>query len=420
MPNRCYFYGWNILASCFTVQALAIGIVIYGFGTLMVPLAEEFGMSRAQMQLCYSSMMLLSGLLSPIGAFIMERFSTRWLIATGGVMLGMGYGIISGSGNYATVLVAYVGVLSLAEVMLGSMATGALITQWFSRRRGFALGINAVGLSFGGLVFPPLAAMLIVQYGWRIAFVTLGAAAAVIILALAIFIIRDRPRPDERADDPPVGKAHATEARQRDKESRLWAYRDLLRSSKLWIFTIVLGGAQCAHSGVFLNLVPFATDQDLFLPQAALLVSIVSVVAVVAKVGFGVIADRADYRLVLLGVLISNIAGAVLLILADGSYPTMMAAALVLGLGLGGMMPIWGVMVGREFGAASFGRVIGLMRIGTVPLGMTGPVFAGWMFDRLGDYESAFYVFIGLQMVLILLLLASNMKGDQRPVPVAA
>jgi MFS family permease len=419
VPSPRYYYGWNILTSCFIVQALAIGVVIYGFGTLMLPLANEFGMSRAQMQLCYSSMLLLSGLLSPIGALVMERFSIRWLIALGGVLFGVGYGIISASTSYAAVLGAYVGVLSFAEVMLGNMSTGALLAHWFSRRRGLALGINAVGLSFGGLIFPPLAAMLITQHGWRTTFAVFAVGATLSIVALALFVIRDRPNEGQMLDQPTRVAGVATESHHA-KESRRWSYSELARSSRLWIFTIVLGGAQCAHSGVFLNLVPFGTDQNLSLPQAALLVSVVSVVAVIAKVGFGIVADRVDYRLVLACVVASNILGTALLIASDGGYLIMMAAAVVLGLGLGGMMPVWGVMVAREFGAASFGRVTGVMRVVTVPLAMSGPVFAGWMFDRMQDYNLAFYVLIGLQVVLVLLLLLPGMKQGRAPIQVEA
>lgn len=46
--------------------------------------------------------------------------------------------------------------------------TVAVIAHWFNRRRGFALGMNAVGSSVGGTVFPIAARELILRVGYVI------------------------------------------------------------------------------------------------------------------------------------------------------------------------------------------------------------------------------------------------------------
>lgn len=410
-----YYYGWNIVGAGFVLQALVVGIVIYAFGTLMLPLVEEFGISRAQMQLCYSLMILLSAVISPVGAFIMERLSIRALVVIGAACFAIGYQVIGRSNGYAIVLLSYGSLLALAQMMLGSMTTGALITRWFDDKRGLGIGIVATGLSFGGLVFPPLAALLVGEYGWRSAFTIYGLVAPLIILGLALFVIRDAPRPTRSTS----GDSARQESKAVRSNVERVGYGPLLRSSKLWIFSVVIGGGFLAHSGMFLNLVPYATDAGISLAKASLLVSTVSVLAVVSKILFGMLADRIDYRIALLAALLTNTGGAILLVIAESSYGIMMIAASLLGIGLGGMTPVWGVAVAREYGAESFGRAMGLTRVVASPISMVGPVFAGWMFDRLGSYQEAFFALIVLQLVLCAMILLIDQRKPLRA-PLAA
>ena len=78
-----------------------------------------------------------------------------------------------------------------------------------------------------------------------------------------------------------------------------------------------------------------------------------------------------------------------------------MTAAVVFGLGMGGIVPLWGALIGAAFGRFAFGRVMGLMSPCMLPIQMLGVPFAGYVFDRTGSYEPAFRIFIALYGVAI-------------------
>jgi sugar phosphate permease len=84
---------------------------------------------------------------------------------------------------------------------MGGLATAKLVTNWFSRRRGTALGIAATGISASGVVMPYVTATLIEQYGWREGFLVYGAFTALVVVPLVLRLVISSPeevglRPD--------------------------------------------------------------------------------------------------------------------------------------------------------------------------------------------------------------------------------
>ena len=70
---------------------------------------------------------------------------------------------------------------------------------------------------------------------------------------------------------------------------------------------------------------------------------------------------------------------------------------LLFGLGYGGMIVLWPLTVGHDFGRQAFGTIAGVL--GTIGLsigGASGPIIAGAIFDALGSYDWAFVGCIGL------------------------
>jgi MFS family permease len=403
---RQYYLGWNNVGATFVVHAISVGILIYGFSTLMIPVAHEYAMSRAQMQLCFSAMMLLSGIFSPIGAVLMEQISFRLLLIIGGALCMVGFTLVSSATSYLMIFLTFAVVFSVMELLLGPMTTGALLTRWFERRRGLAIGISMIGLSFGGAVAPPLIAWLVGLLGWHQTFIAIGLSSFFVIVILSAFVVRDRPddhlKIQEFTNDPDNSLAAG-----RSTSNEYLSYGSLTRSGRLWTFSVIFGGANCAHSAIMLNFIPYATDVGFSLQNASFLAAAASIFGVISKIVMGIIADKVSYRLsLMLSLILLIVAPAILNLLGD-EFIIMLIAAAFLGMALGGLNPVWGVMVSKEFGAPSFARAMGLMRVVAIPLGMLGPVVAGWMFDVFGDYRLAFWGVAAMDIVLIVLLMAA-------------
>ena len=73
--------------------------------------------------------------------------------------------------------------LFAAAGVVGGIGTpipyAAVLTQWFDRTRGLALGIGIAGVGLGVAIVPQLAAALIAAFGWRTAYLGLGIAVLV-------------------------------------------------------------------------------------------------------------------------------------------------------------------------------------------------------------------------------------------------
>jgi MFS family permease len=163
------------------------------------------------------------------------------------------------------------------------------------------------------------------------------------------------------------------------------------------------------------NLVPHATDQGIPAPRAAFLVSLLAMLAIVGKLGFGFLSERLDLRVglwIAMGLMAIGFLG----LLSARSYPGIALSCLPLGLAAGGLLPIWGAMIAQGFGAADYGRALGLMNPVMMPFTFAAPPATGWVFDTMGNYDWAFRSFL-VALLVAALLLATVRLPAREPAP---
>ncbi|MFP8877718.1 MAG: MFS transporter, partial [Myxococcota bacterium] len=281
-----------------------------------------------------------------------------------------------------------------------------LVAKWFSARRGRALGIAAVGASLGGFVFPPLVAALLARFGWRGALLGMGVFVVLCAIPIGLFV---RSRPEEVGEVPDGIQAAASGGEPRAlrtgpadgsvgvsleaREAPAFGTRELLRSRNLWVITASLGLAWCSVGVLLAHLIPYAMDRGFSAKTAAFLMSAYAGAGVAGRLAFGALADRFDKRAVIasaVGLLGLGWSG----LIASPSFSMLLAACLAMGVGVGGLMPLWGALTGACFGRAAFGRAMGLMNPLMFPFNLAGAPMAAWLYDRTGDYTMAFTGFL--------------------------
>jgi MFS family permease len=129
----------------------------------------------------------------------------------------------------------------------------------------------------------------------------------------------------------------------------------------------------------------------------------------IGKLLFGYAADRINLKYGLWAA-ISLAAIGVAILASEPSYPTMLVAALFLGLATGGMLPVWGAMIAVVFGMKSYGRAMGAMMPVIALSVMPGPILGAKLFDIYGDYNNSFYLFIAVLACAFILLIPVNLK----------
>ena len=393
------FYGWVIVAVTFLTQFVAVGTTFYSFGILQKPLTEDLGGSRLAVGAAMPLLMIVVGLAGPFIGRAVDRGSIRAVMLLGVGALSAGFLALSRVEELWQFYLVFGLVISLGMALVGGIANTALVAAWFVRRRGAALGISQVGTTISGMVMAYAASWLIAELGWRGTAVVYGVAPIVLLLPVVWFLVVSRPEDRQLRPD---GGAHRHE--EHDPPSpTAWTLGRVLRERTIWLIALVVGLSFAGTTAVILQIYPHATDLGYSASQAAAVLSVMAGTGALGKPLFGWLADRYDRRGCMWSALLLQALGLVGIINA-GTHMSLLGSGALFGLGFGGVLPLWGVLVGAAYGREEFGRILGLMSPMMIPFETLGIPFAGWVFDRTGSYNGAFLTFLSLYAIAAVVL----------------
>ena len=393
-PPR-FFFGWVIVGFAFTAQFLTMGTLFYAFGPLLKPLTEALDADRFQVSLALSLQSAVVAVIGPwVGRQVAER-SIRALMIGGAVMLLFGFLFLGQVRSLWQLYLSYGLLLGAAMAMAGPIPSNTLLTNWFSRRRGTAIGIAGTGISISGTAVIPLVTWLVLEYGWRTAVTSLGVAAFAILATMAWFFAVKRPEdrgmlPDNAAPGPDPGVQAPVED---PGDAHHWTLLRAVRNRRVWHLILIVGSSFLAIGGVLLALHSHMTDLGLSPLQAASIMAVLTFCAALAKPLFGVLADHINLRLSIAVSLGCQIVGLSLIMAFENPFG-LTFAGMVFGLGYGAVMPLWTVLLGSVFGRASFARIMGVMSPLTTPFILVGMPFTTLVYESTGSYLPAFGVLV--------------------------
>ncbi len=393
------FQGWRIVAASLFSQAIQAGILIYAFGTIALAVELEFEVSRAEVMMSATALSLVTNIISPFIGRLVDTRSVRQLMLFALGALVAGLFALSSTQQLWQVWLIFGTLMPVANVLLGQMANTALISRWFVRFRGRAMGIAAVGTSVGGFIIPVLLTTLIEDYGWRLALMLLAVGTFLCMAPVLYWMIINNPadigqNPDG-AQQPALSPAPEAERN---------VLLGVMKERAFWCQTVAIGVSLFVYLGFLANLYPHAISVGIPTHHAAALLSIVAICAIAGKLTFGLVADYLDLRITLLTSFLLIILGALTLGNAN-TYAGISSGAVLFGLAAGGLLPVWGTMVARSFGTRRYGRALGAMNIAMAPITMLSAPYAGYLFDRHGSYHIAFTSYAGLMLIAAMSLI---------------
>jgi MFS family permease len=292
-------YAWIVAA-----VGLVTLITSSGFrsttGILIVPLQTEFGWSRATISFAVAINLVIYGLGGPFAAAFVEKYGMRRVITVAVLGIALGAGL-STRMNAPWQLDILWGVVNAAATGAISVPLGAMIAnRWFARRRGLIIGLLTASNASGQLIFLPLLAWIVTQWGWRYAAGTAATVALVVVLPLVLLFIRDRPSDlglapygSTEIEPPPVvtGNPFASAVR---------TLGTVRRSRAFWLLAgsfFICGASTNGLIGT--HLIPAAMDHGFGEVAAASLLATIGVFDLVGTLASGWLTDRYDPRLLL-------------------------------------------------------------------------------------------------------------------------
>jgi sugar phosphate permease len=324
---------------------------------------------------------LVVGPLFGFGAgWIVDRFGPRRLMLAGIVMAG---GALVGLGAISAVWTFYLFYFlnALGYVCGGPLPNQILLSRWFDRARGKAMGIAYLGIGVGGAIVPHLSHWLTNRLGWRGSLQAVGVLVVLIAFPLTYFVKQREAEAVARPTGP-----------SRDVPGP--ALRQILGAPMFYLLAI---GSMCSiaavggtnqHLKLFLSLDRGYTQGD-----AASIISLVLAISIAGRLLMGWLADRIPVKYVMLLIYLL-VAGAVPLLVAGGSRSTMYLFAVVFGLGLGGEYMIIPLMAGELFGLSILGRVMGIVITADGVAEATAPMLVGYLRDHTGSYTTGFLTLV--------------------------
>lgn len=381
----------TIVAACFSVQAIGVGVYI-SYGVFFNPLLAEFGWPRAAISGSSAVAFFISGLVAVYIGRLNDRIGPRIIMSVSALFLGIGCMLMSGMDTIWE-LYLYFGLvfgIGLSSIDVIALTT---IARWFPEKRGLMTGITKVGTGAGQLIFPLLASFLISGFGWRKAGVILGTLALLSLLVIAQFLKKepDKPgfqNPDSRAARRPDGNLSFSEAR---------------RTFPLWLLCIInLTIVSCLMS-ILVHIVPHGRDIGISTHKAASVLSTIGGVSMAGRFIIGMVIDRIGGKRSMILSLLLLLTGLFWLQTADSLWKLYVFAC-IYGLAHGGFFTVISPIVAELFGTASHGALFGLVVFFGTAGGALGPILTGYLFDISGSYTLPFRLILGVSALGLLLL----------------
>lgn len=392
--NKKIYYGWYVAAAAGFGIAFSIAVFISStIGLLAAPLTQELGWSLKEVFFAPTVAVTATVLVAPfIGAFV-DRFGARRVIAFS--FLAQAAIIASFYVIDSDIRWFYARYAGLAILATGGTAVSfaGVISRWFDRRRGLALGIALAGIGVGGVVWSLMSQWLFDHVGWRASFLYIAAFVALVVLPVVLLVVRAGPEEMGLNVDGLEGAPQRVRA-----EAVGMTLRAAAGTGQYWLMLVTVFLVGFGVVSVMQHIVPIVKSHG-GSPQTAALVQASMWAALVAgRLSTGWLMDHFFAPRVAVAFLLPSVAG--LMLLAGGATGgTAFVAAMLIGLASGAEVDVIAYLTGRYFGTRHYSAIYGTF-FSMYALGSGyGPAITAWLVETLGSYQRALWV-PGLALVI--------------------
>ena len=372
----------QVAITAFVVLFCIVGLALWGLPFYYDFMVQQFGWTRAQVTSGNALSKLVVGpVFGFIAGWIIDRFGPRRVMMAGILMAG---GALVGLGWVSTLGTFYLFYFfnALGYVCGGPLPNQVLLSRWFDKSRGKAMGFAYLGIGIGGATVPWISHALIEHFGWQAALRWLGLLIIAVSLPLAFFV---KEAPLRSTSDRKMSGA-----------------ADVMGAFKTLPFFLLTFGSMCsiaAVSGTQQNLKLFLSlDRHFTQGDAARVLSLVLSFSIAGRLLMGWLADRFSKKYVMLLTYLLVAADIPLLFLGRTRL-AIYASAAVFGVGLGGDYMIIPLMTAEIFGMQILGRLLGVILTAGGIAEALSPWITGRLRDATGSYSESCFLLVGIALL---------------------
>ena len=391
-PKGLWYHGWNIVALVVLSQVAANGLTLNAMSLFLHDWAQDLHAPISALLLALLPFSIAVSISSPFLGALADRYPARLLISAGLAAIVALDLLMSVANASWQIWVLYGSLFPIALGLCALATVNAVVSRWFVRRIGLALGITALGSAMGGVLLPPLIAAVMPAIGWRAVWRAGGCVTALIVLPLALWIVRDRPSERDGLHYLGGGAAHPEGA---DRAGDL-RWTDILRRRNFWLLVLCYTPILGLYGAVQQNIAPIAASLGFGQSMAGMLLAVFSLSQVIATLMLGLASDRFGNRLPLASLSLLIAAGAAFLAFGGG-LPALLAGAALVGF-TGGIWTLMPAATAAEFGAGGVGRAFGMLMF-FLPISALPPALVARVQEITGSYAPAL---IGLGAICLI------------------
>jgi MFS family permease len=386
------FYGWWIVGVGFLAQFMGIGVSAYATSIFFQAMFSDLGWTRGDLALSMSVGAILTAILSPFVGIFVDKHGASWIMAvsafaTGGCLILLGY--------VHDLWQAFIIFSLLAAFRVGfvTIPVMTMVSNWFSEKKGSAMGITTAGQGLGGFILSLLSVYLISSLGWRMAWGAIGLLTWVIMIPPALLVAKQKPEVMGLLAD---GKGVPLKS---DK----WTLGSLLRMPAFWFVALLHLLYMFGHASIFQHGFSLFTDKGIPAMTAGTMIGVLGLFSLSGKVVLGYLSDRISVRYVMMIALALAATSILPLFWAESTWGAWLFIVFW-GFWECGVIALQPILVATLFDRAIIGKMLGIFTMFSVLSQLMGPPFMGYIHDITGDYNLALSTFIVFYIVSLVLV----------------
>ncbi|MBN1176944.1 MAG: MFS transporter [Dehalococcoidales bacterium] len=375
------------------MNVISAGCGPISFSFFVTSLERVFHWSRTEIMTGFTLFFICAAISAPFAGRMVHRYGARKVVSAGALASCVGYILLSQMSALWQYYIGYA-LIGAGVAATGPVISTLIVSNWFIRRRGMAIGAMSMGAGTAGMIFTPLVIVyMLPTLGLSQTYLIYAAITAFLAVPLAALVIRTEPADMGQLPDGRDASEIAAIAADRATVARGITFRNALGTQAFWLLALAILFVS-THMGVMQNQVPHLEDLGF---AAGIVASAMSIVAVLSTLGtliFGWLSDRINVKISGVIAVILLTVSIVLLINIDITSPNWLiwTYAFILGLGIGGWMPVMSLLASANFGLLAYGTIYGALNACQSIGAAAAPIFSGYLFDRTGTYETAFIV----------------------------
>lgn len=391
------YEAFQVIAISFVFQLLMVGS--FSASTVFfVAYLDEFGWSHTLASSAFAIGSLVSVVGQPLMGWIIDQYGTRRVMIAGAALAGVGYLLNAVIVNVWQFWITNGFIVTLGFLCGTGIPNTVLLSQWFRRHRGTALGIAAAGGGIGMLIFPPLSGLLIERFDWRWAYVFVAMPMLIIALPLAVFALRDKSfvSSDGLGDrstghSATAGTRIATRFNMARTETGT-TIQSALRQPFFWFLALAFFFDGISRQILLLFQTAAMVHAGYQLLFVTSIVGLLGGITAGSQVIGGWFSDRIGIkRTYALGSAALILGVSVLLVaLSRNVLGLLIGFALLVGIGVGSHISANSMAITSAFHGSRLGLMMGFV-FSSHSLGSSlGSLLGGWLFDHTASYQPAF------------------------------